>query len=104
MWCAFSGNPRIARVYGSGIVRPFGSAEFDALAPHFPELPGRRSIVEVDVERVSTSCGYAVPVMHYEGQRDRLLDWAVAKGDDGLVDYWANKNAESIDGLPGLPA
>jgi hypothetical protein len=104
MWCAFSGNPRVARVHGTGHVRPFGSAAFDALASHFPELPGRRSIIEIDVDRVSTSCGYAVPLMHYEGQRDRLLDWAVAKGDDGLVSYWGNKNAESIDGLPGLPA
>jgi hypothetical protein len=104
MWCAFSGNPRIARVYGRGTAHPFGSAAFEALAPAFPDLPGRRSIVEVEVDRVSTSCGYAVPLMHYEGPRDRLLDWARKKGDDGVVDYWASKNAESIDGLPGLPA
>ena len=104
MWCAFSGNPRIARVYGSGTVHPFGTPEFDALAAHFDELPGRRSIIDVRVERVSTSCGYAVPLMHYAGERERLLDWARKKGDDGIVDYWGSKNAESIDGLPGLPA
>jgi hypothetical protein len=104
MLCAFEGNPRIMRVYGTGVVRPFGMPEFDALAAHFPELPGRRSIVDVAVDRVSTSCGYAVPLMTYEGERDRLLDWARAKGDDGLPGYWASKNAESIDGLPGLRA
>jgi Pyridoxamine 5'-phosphate oxidase len=104
MWCAFSGNPRIARVHGRGTVHPFGSEAFDRLASHFPELPGRRSIVDVDVERVSTSCGYAVPLMQYEGERDRLLDWARQKGDDGIVHYWGSKNTQSIDGLPGLPA
>jgi hypothetical protein len=104
MWCAFSGSPRIARVYGRGTTHPHGSPEFDALSTHFPDLPGRRSIIEVDVERVSTSCGYAVPLMQYERPRDRLLDWARKKGDDGLVAYWASKNVESIDGLPGLGA
>jgi pyridoxamine 5'-phosphate oxidase-like protein len=104
MWCAFNGNPNITRVYGTGTVHPLGTPGFDALATHFPELPGRRSIIDVDVDRVSTSCGFAVPIMQYEGERDRLLDWARKKGDDGLPAYWANKNAKSIDGLPGLPA
>ena len=54
------------------------------------------------VDRVSTSCGFAVPLMDLVGDRDRLLDWAVAKGEDGIVKYWASKNAESIDGMPGL--
>ncbi len=103
MWCAFEGNPRIARVHGAGAVHTFGTPAFDAFASRFPALPGRRSVIEVDVERVSTSCGYAVPIMRYEGARDRLLDWARKKG-DGLPDYWADKNGESIDGLPGLPA
>jgi hypothetical protein len=103
MWCAFSGNPKIARVYGRGTVHPFGTPAFDTLAAQFPDLPGRRSVIEVDVDRVSTSCGYSVPVMHYEHPRDSLLDWARKKGDDGIVDYWASKNAASIDGLPGLP-
>jgi hypothetical protein len=104
MWCAFSGNPRIVRVYGSGTVRPIGTPEFDELGSHFDDLPGRRSIIDVRVERVSTSCGYAVPLMEYEGERERLLEWARKKGDDGIVDYWGSKNAKSIDGLPGLPA
>jgi hypothetical protein len=104
MWCAFTGNPRIARVYGRGVVHPFGSTAFGELASQFAPLPGRRSIIEVDVERVSLSCGYAVPLMHYEGERDRLTDWATKKGDDGIVDYWGSKNTKSIDGLPGLPA
>lgn len=101
MACAFAGAPRISRIYGRGTVHELGSAEFDALAPKFPDLPGRRAVIDIAVERVTTSCGYAVPLMDLGGDRDRLLDWATAKG-DALPEYRANKNAESIDGLPGL--
>jgi hypothetical protein len=102
MACSFDGSPRISRIYGRGTVHPVGTAGFDALACKFPELPGRRSIIEVAVERVSTSCGYAVPRMELVGERDRLVDWAEKKGDEGIVAYWGTKNAASIDGLPGL--
>ena len=102
MACAFNGNPRISRIYGQGTVHPVGTAGFDELASEFPDLPGRRSIIDVAIERVTTSCGYAVPLMDLVDDRDRLLDWAKGKGEDGIVAYWENKNAESIDGLPGL--
>jgi Pyridoxamine 5'-phosphate oxidase len=102
MACAFEGAPRISRIYGAGIVHPLGSDAFIELAGNFPELPGRRAIIDVAVDRVTTSCGYAVPMMDLVQERDRLLDWARAKGDDGLLDYRASKNASSIDDLPGL--
>jgi hypothetical protein len=104
MWCAFAGNPRIGRLYGTGTVHESGSPEFERLAPEFTMLPGARAIVEVAVTRISTSCGYAVPLMDLVEDRDRLQDWARAKGEPGLVDYWQSKNALSIDGLPGLGA
>jgi hypothetical protein len=104
MACAFEGNPRISRIYGLGTVHAVGTTGFDELAGKFPELPGRRAIIDIAVERVTTSCGYAVPLMSFVGERDRLVDWATKKGDGGIADYWTAKNAESIDGLPGLPA
>jgi hypothetical protein len=104
MTCAFHGNPRISRIYGRGAVHLAGTAEFDALAPEFPALPGRRSIIEIAVERVTTSCGYSVPLMDLVDDRDRLLDWANGKGDDGIAEYWGKKNSRSIDGLPGIHA
>ena len=102
MACAFNGAPRISRIYGVGSVHEIGTPEFDALAGDFPELPGRRAIIDIAVDRVSTSCGYAVPLMDLAGDRDRLLEWARAKGDDALVEYRATKNASSIDGIPGI--
>src|SRR5438105_12987470 len=102
MACAFSGTPRISRIFGRGTRHEVGTARFGALAADFPALPGRRSIIEVDVERVTTSCGYAVPLMELVDDRDRLTAWAAKKGDEGIAAYWASKNRESIDGLPGL--
>jgi hypothetical protein len=102
MVCAFSGAPQIVRLYGRGeVVRP-GDDGFDELAGRFPDLPGARAVIRVAIERVGSSCGYAVPLMRYEGDRTRLDEWAEAKGSDGLVEYRASKNAVSIDGLPAL--
>jgi hypothetical protein len=101
MFCAFAGNPRIARLYGSGRVHELGSEGFEALVPQFELLPGTRSIIDIDVTRVSTSCGYAVPLMDLVADRRRLHEWAIAKGDASLVEYRSTKNAVSIDGLPG---
>ena len=54
------------------------------------------------MQRVSDSCGYAVPLMTHDGDRDLLTRWADNRGDEGLATYRAAKNATSIDGLPAL--
>jgi hypothetical protein len=102
MFCAFEGSPRIVRLYGHGEPIEPGTTDFDALAEHFPDLPGVRSIIRLAVDRVSTSCGYSVPLMRYEGDRDTLLDWAQRKGPTGIAAYHAERNSTSIDGLVGL--
>jgi len=103
MFCAFEGPPRIVRIHGRGDAVVPGDAEWDALAASFPTIVGTRSIVRVRVSRVSDSCGYAVPLYDYVGDRDRLIDWAEQKGSTGITTYRSEKNACSIDGLPGLP-
>lgn len=103
MLCAFEGAPRICRIYGRGTPHHLGSDAFAELAGEFPAYPGMRAVVDVAVERVSTSCGYGVPLMAYTGERDDLVDWAVKRGEDGLVGYRARKNARSIDGLDAWP-
>jgi hypothetical protein len=104
MFCAFDGKPNIVRLYGRGVAHPIDTPEAGALADRFPDLPGARSIVVVAVDRVSTSCGYAVPRLRYEEDRPTLTEWAERRGPDGIRAYWAEKNAASIDGLPGLPS
>jgi predicted pyridoxine 5'-phosphate oxidase superfamily flavin-nucleotide-binding protein len=102
MFCAFDGKPLIIRLYGRGEVLTIGESEADALLSHFASYPGARSVIRVRLDRVSTSCGYGVPLLEYEGERDQLRKWAERRGPDGLVAYRAETNAVSIDGLAGL--
>jgi hypothetical protein len=100
MWCSFDADPMILRLYGRGHAVRRQDAEWSALRQHFPTLPGERQIIVLDIESVQTSCGYAVPMYAYRGERDTLARWAEKKGAVGLLDYWREKNQVSIDGLP----
>ncbi len=102
MFCAFSGPPRIVRLHGRGTVVLPGADEWEDLAARFPPQPGTRSVIKVALERVSDSCGFGVPVMAYEKDRNQLAEWAIRKTEEELSEYRAKKNAQSIDGLPGL--
>ena len=102
MFCAFWGDPEIARLYGRGTVHEPGSAGYEDLRPLFPKMPGERAVIEVDVERVGSSCGFGVPRMELVGDRKELVDGARRKGPKKMAAYRARRNAESIDGLPGL--
>ncbi|MDV3221068.1 pyridoxamine 5'-phosphate oxidase family protein [Intrasporangium sp.] len=104
MFCAFEGPPNIVRLHGRGRYVTPGDDEFEGWARRFPTHPGARGVVVVDVGRVSDSCGYAVPLMAYESDRDVLDSWTHNRGPDGLARYRAEKNATSIDGLPALAA
>jgi hypothetical protein len=112
MLCAFGGPPKIVRFHGTGTVLMPGDDEYDEILaqakfdePAVPE--SRRAIVKVAVSRIADSCGYGVPLMEYEGERDHAKLWAEKKlrvgGVEALEDYVAEKNAQSIDGLPGIP-
>jgi len=102
MFCAFDDPPQIIRLHGHGRVRELGGDEFEELRPRFPDLPDGRAIIDVAVERIASSCGYGVPRMELLGPREQLLDSARRKGPEMLAEYRARRNAQSIDGLPGL--
>lgn len=106
MFCAFDGPPNIVRLHGRGrFVTLYDEGFGDLLALFSADLPeerGTRAVIVVDVERVSDSCGYGVPLMSYEGERDLLPPYMERKGVDGRADYRRLKNRVSIDGLPGF--
>lgn len=102
MFCAFEGAPRIVRLHGKGAVVTPTDSDFSSLAPSFPPNPGTRAVIRVKVTRISDSCGYAVPLFDYKSDRDTLDRWAEAKGAENLTAYREERNAKSIDGLPGL--
>lgn len=101
-FCAFEGPPKIVRLQGIGQAITTDGAEFAALRARFPDYPGVRAIIRARLRRISDSCGYSVPRYEYKGERDQLIRWAESKGPDGIARYHADKNARSLDGLPGL--
>ncbi len=103
MFCAVEGSPLILRLYGRGRVIARSSPEYaELLASQFggEEPLGARQIIRIDFDLVKTSCGYGVPLMDYQGERDTMDRWAEAKGPDGIVAYRQDKNLVSMDGLP----
>ena len=102
MFCAFEGRPMILRLHGRGRAVEPGDGEWADLIARFPEYPGIRSVILVELERIADSCGYAVPNYEYRGERSQLLAWSDHKGPEGIEDYRRTTNAASIDGLAGL--
>ena len=103
MWCSYDRRPRIVRVHGRGTVARPGGPAFERVVALHPPHPGTRAVVVVDVDRVSDSCGWGVPVMDLIGERDLMRLSADQRGPAGLEAYRAAKNSVSLDGLPGLP-
>ncbi len=103
MWCAFSGAPRIVRVYGTARYVVPGDEEWEGLLARFTQHPGARAIIVVTGDSISDSCGMAVPLMDLVAERDQLDRWADFKSEAEMDQYHRDKNSRSIDGLPGLP-
>jgi hypothetical protein len=102
LFCAFEGRPLILRLYGRGRVIEPTDPEWPGLIAEFPEYPGVRSIIMVEVDRIADSCGFAVPQYEYKGERSQLIDYANRKGPEGMQEYRTLKNKSSIDGIAGL--
>jgi len=100
MLCSFEGPPMILRIYGRGRVIHPKHKDWDTLIGLFPDLSGKRQIIDTQVEMVQTSCGMSIPYYDFREERRELDDWARDKGEDGIKDYWKQKNEKSIDGLP----
>jgi hypothetical protein len=111
MFCAFQGPPRIVRFHGTGRAIRWYDPDFDEWLARcdfddasIPEA--RRSVILVDVERVSDSCGYGVPLMTFEGLRPHHALSSAKQlrvmGEDGWEEFRRTKNARSLDGLPAV--
>ncbi|KAI6134787.1 hypothetical protein EV401DRAFT_1105434 [Pisolithus croceorrhizus] len=122
---AFDGPPRILRLWGIGTVYEYGTPEYNSLIQPATRQPGSRAAIVVNVLKVSTSCGFAVPLYNFVAHRTRLhrfsemkerVDRAHALPPDSenldvqqinvpsnsLREYWLRNNMKSLDGLPGL--
>jgi hypothetical protein len=101
MFCSLAHRPRVVRLHGRGTVHLPGDPTYDDVVARHPAHPGTRAVIAVDVDRISDSCGYGVPMMEVIGDRDLLRLQADKKGPEVLATYRAQHN-HSLDGLPGL--
>jgi hypothetical protein len=110
MFCAFEGAPKIVRLHGTGRPVQQNDEGFDELLATFDvsaeQRRAVRSVILVDVARVSDSCGFVVPRMDYVSERDQLYRFADNRirklGEEAVLTYVSENNAESLDGLTGL--
>ena len=102
MFCSFQRSPDVVRLHGRGRVVSIHDDEYAEWAGCFSEDRGVRAVIVVDVDRVSDSCGYGVPLMEHVGERHLLPEHMERKGTEGLLDYRRLKNRVSIDGLPAF--
>lgn len=99
MFCAFSDEPVILRLYGHARAIHQKDPEWPDLLDLFPPQLGSRQIFDVAIDLVQTSCGFGVPYYDFVGDRPDLADWTRKKGDAGVKRYWRERNARSLDGI-----
>jgi hypothetical protein len=100
MFCSFTEKPLILRLYGRGRVILKNDEDWNRLYSNFTPIVGERQIIVLEIESLQTSCGFAVPVYELKEEREKLVEWAENKGENGLLEYRQTKNQISIDGLP----
>jgi len=99
MFCAFEGKPLILRLYGKAKIHHPRDTQFQEYITLFEKNIGARQIIEMKVEMVQTSCGFAVPFMGFKEERTTLNDWSIKQGKEKIEAYWENRNTKSIDGF-----
>jgi len=99
MFCSFEEKPIILRLYGTAKIFHVRDTEFDKYLKLFPKVTGARQVIEMDVDLVQTSCGFAVPFMDFKAERTTLNAWSEKQGEERLIDYRKEKNSQSIDGF-----
>lgn len=118
MFCSFDASPRIMRLFCTGRVIPWDHPQFDEWRERMGNklFTGMRAVILLDVWKVQTSCGYAVPYLAlkadpadsskqlpYLEDRQTLGHWGQKQISNGVMnDYRAKMNSRSLDGLPGL--
>ncbi len=99
MFNNFANPALIMRLYGTG--RPVlpQDAGWDDLAAHFEILPGTRQIFDIRVDNVQTSCGWGVPRMEMQAERETLVKYHRQADPEA----WMKKTAGRVQSIDGLP-
>jgi len=100
MFCSFEKQPLILRLYGTARVIHPRDKQWSDFYPMFTPSVSARQIFVLDISRVQTSCGFAVPFFDFAGERDTLTKWAESRSESDIEEYWEKKNQTSLDGMP----
>lgn len=99
MFCSFEKMPMILRLYGNAKIYHEKDKEYIKHISLFDDYVGARQIIEMDINLVQTSCGYAVPFMEFKEERTQLKELDIKKGRAGIKKYWKDNNTKSLDGF-----
>jgi|SRR5437868_4007650 len=99
MFCAFDNPALILRIYGQGQPVLPDDEGFAELAALFPRLPGVRQVFDIVVDSVQTTCGWGVPRMTLEKERQTLVKYHAQQDPVERLAKIAERTS-SIDGLP----
>ena len=102
MFCAFDQPALILRIYGRGRFVLPQDADWGETAAHFTILPGTRQIFLIDIDSVQTSCGWGVPYLSFDRERQTLSKYHAQQDPDDRLAKLATRT-QSIDGLPTTP-
>ncbi len=67
MFCAFAGKPIILWLYGIVSMSLPQDPEWEQHSQHFPDLPGARQILTLNIDLLQNSSAIAVPFYDYQG-------------------------------------
>jgi hypothetical protein len=99
MMCAFDRPALILRIYGRGRSVLPQDPDWNALVGHFELLPGARQIFVIDIDSIQESCGWGVPFMTFDRERETLNKAHTQMSRDDYREKIKDR-VTSIDGLP----
>ena len=102
MMCNFEQPALILRIYGIGRAVLPQDAAWAELSAHFELLPGTRQIFDIAVATVQTSCGWGVPLMQIDKERETLVRYHRQSDPEKWVAKLQGRT-RSIDGLATRP-
>ncbi len=103
MFCNFERPALILRIYGRAMPVLPQDRGWDELARHFTMISGTRQIFDIAVESVQSSCGWGVPFMTFDAERETLKK-AHRQTDPAAWEAKVAGRTQSIDGLPVRPS
>jgi hypothetical protein len=102
MFCSFEKTPLILRLYGKAQIYHENDRIYDEQIVLYKDFTGARQIIEMEINLVQTSCGYAVPLMEFKEERTQLNESDIKKERAGVKKYWEDHNVLSLDGFKAL--